>query len=69
MNGKQKIAFSSITEAQRQGWQIRFAKPGTSIRTYKKKGLLLKRRNILVRVPFSKEAGAWDCANAVQVSR
>jgi len=64
-----KIAFKTITEAQGQGWQIRFAKAGTSILTYKKRGVLLKRRNVLVRVPFSKDAGAWDCANAVQVNR
>jgi hypothetical protein len=64
-----KIAFKSIAEARRRGWQIRFAKPGTSILTYKKRGLMLKRRNVLVRVPFSSDAGAWDCANAVQVRR
>jgi hypothetical protein len=62
-----KIAFTSIGEAQSQGWQIRFAKPGTSILTYKKKGLVLERKKVRVRVPFSTATGAWDCANAVQV--
>jgi hypothetical protein len=62
-----KIAFSSITEAQRQGWQICFGKPGTTILTYKKKGLLLERKKVRLRVPFSTATGKWDCANAVQV--